>query len=118
VCDENGNQHPRRTTQAGGTRPHSDAFRRPRPNADHRSLCREQIARAHRERHLPVERHRPQHRVYRHLDELEELGVITAVDAGPNNRYTLNDDSEIATRLWELEGLTLQRLLDIEDSDE
>jgi len=56
--------------------------------------------------------------VYRHLDELEELGVITAVDAGPNNRYTLNDDSEIATRLWELEGLTLQRLLDIEDSDE
>jgi len=56
--------------------------------------------------------------VYRHLDNLEELEIITAVDAGPNNRYTLNDNSEIATRLWELEGLTLKRLLKVEESNE
>jgi DNA-binding transcriptional ArsR family regulator len=50
--------------------------------------------------------------VYRHLEELEELDIIEAVDAGGRTRYTLNEDSEIATRLWELEGLTLKKLLE------
>ena len=55
--------------------------------------------------------------VYRHLNDLEELGIIQRVNGEGNQRYTLNEDSEIATRLWELEGLTLKRLLDIENDE-
>jgi DNA-binding transcriptional ArsR family regulator len=53
--------------------------------------------------------------VYRHLEDLEELGIIEKLDSGGQTRYTLNEESEIATRLWELEGLTLKKLLETND---
>lgn len=46
---------------------------------------------------------------------LENLDIIEELDGGGLTRYTLNEDSEIATRLWELKGLTLRRLLEIDD---
>lgn len=54
--------------------------------------------------------------VYRHLEDLEELGLIIKTGAA-NERYALNRDSDIADLLRKLEGVTLQRLLKIE-SDE
>ena len=56
--------------------------------------------------------------VYRHIDELEELGVIEktrTMGDGHSKRYQLNDDSEIAELLYKLEGVTLRRLLEIDE---
>ncbi|ELY96637.1 hypothetical protein C482_15453 [Natrialba chahannaoensis JCM 10990] len=51
--------------------------------------------------------------VYDHLNKLEKLGVVKSVDTGQANRYT-TADSEVAEKLYELNGVTLQRLLDSE----
>jgi DNA-binding transcriptional ArsR family regulator len=47
--------------------------------------------------------------VYEHIDDLEDLGVIESYDDEGQTRYTLAD-SDVASKLWELDGLTLQRL--------
>lgn len=55
--------------------------------------------------------------VYRHLDELERLGVIEHsrdVQAGHSSMYQLNEDSDIAELLYKLEGVTLKRLLEVD----
>lgn len=55
--------------------------------------------------------------VYRHLEDLEELGVIAHMrdtQAGHSARYQLNDDSEISELLFKLEGVTLRRLLELD----
>lgn len=52
--------------------------------------------------------------VYRHLEELEELGLIVKMGSG-NERYALNRDSDIAELLWQLEGVALQKLLEQND---
>jgi len=57
--------------------------------------------------------------VYDHIDWLVELGVVAeARETAQGTRYTLNEDSEIATKLYKLDGLVLQRLLDMEDKVE
>lgn len=59
--------------------------------------------------------------VYDHLDELQELGVVEHTRDtrdGHSKRYELNEESEIGERLYELEGLTLQRLLERRDDVE
>ncbi|WP_081655458.1 helix-turn-helix domain-containing protein [Halopiger goleimassiliensis] len=52
--------------------------------------------------------------VYEYLDEFESLGIVESIEAGQGSRYT-TADSEIATKLYELNGVTLQKLLDIEE---
>jgi len=54
--------------------------------------------------------------VYRHLDELQELGIIVKTGSG-NERYALNRDNDIAELLWQLEGVTLQKLLEVDQSE-
>lgn len=56
--------------------------------------------------------------VYRHLEELEELGIIEetrSTSDGHSTRYQLDEDSEMAEYLYKLDGVTLQRLLDLDD---
>jgi DNA-binding transcriptional ArsR family regulator len=54
--------------------------------------------------------------VYDHLDDFLELGVVEATrETGPSTRYQLAADSEIATTLYELDGLVLQRLYELDD---
>lgn len=57
--------------------------------------------------------------VYDHLEDLERLGVVehTRTEADYSPRYRLAEDSAVATKLHELEGVTLQRLLGVEDGD-
>jgi len=50
--------------------------------------------------------------VYQHLEDLEERGVMVGVDGGRGTRYTANEDSQIHQKLYELNGVTLQDLLD------
>jgi Fe2+ or Zn2+ uptake regulation protein len=53
--------------------------------------------------------------VYDHLDELLELGVIKesrATNDGHSTLYQLNDDSDIAELCYQLEGITLRKLLE------
>lgn len=55
--------------------------------------------------------------VYDHIDELTELGVIEHTrdtQAGHSPRFTLNEDSDIGELLYQLEGVTLRRLLEID----
>lgn len=55
--------------------------------------------------------------VYDHLDELERLSVIEHTrdtQAGHSERYQLNEESEIAEHLYQLEGVTLRRLLELD----
>lgn len=55
--------------------------------------------------------------VYRHLEDLKELGVIVHTrdtGDGHSSRYQLNDDNDIAKLLFKLEGVTLRRLLEID----
>ena len=54
--------------------------------------------------------------VYDHLDRLVQLGVIEDTrETGPGTRYQLSDESEIAQKLYELDGLVLRRLLELDD---
>ena len=55
--------------------------------------------------------------VYAYLDEFLALGVIEetrTTRAGHSTRYELDEESEIAETLYELEGLTLRRLLELD----
>lgn len=53
--------------------------------------------------------------VYDHLDPLLELGVVEETrETGPSPRYQLSD-GPIGTRLYELDGVVLQRLLEDEE---
>ena len=56
--------------------------------------------------------------VYRHIEDLQELGVVEAVGTGRSERYTLNSDSDLAELLWKVEGVALQQLLEIEQDEE
>ena len=54
--------------------------------------------------------------VYGHLDDLVELGIVTETrETGPSTRYQLDGDDEIAELLYQLDGLVLKRLLEIDD---
>ncbi len=55
--------------------------------------------------------------VYRHIEDLQALGVVEHARDGRDGhspRYQLNDDSEVATLLYRLEGATLRRLLEMD----
>jgi len=53
--------------------------------------------------------------VYDHLDRLVELGIVVETrDTGPSTRYQLNGESDIAETLYRLDGLTLQKLLELD----
>ena len=57
--------------------------------------------------------------VYDHLDALLELGVVEHTrdtQAGHSPRYQLDEESEIATKLYKLEGVTLRRLLELNEN--
>ncbi|USZ66705.1 winged helix-turn-helix domain-containing protein [Halorussus salilacus] len=55
--------------------------------------------------------------VYDHLDDLQELGVVEHTrDVGGSPMYQLNEDSDIAEELVRLEGVTLSRLFEMDDS--
>ena len=54
--------------------------------------------------------------VYDHLDDLIKLGIVTETrETGPSTRYQLDGDNEIAELLYQLDGLVLKRLLEIDD---
>ena len=53
--------------------------------------------------------------VYNHLNTLEKLGVIEHtrdIENGHSSLYQLNGDSQIAELCYQLDGVTLQKLLD------
>lgn len=55
--------------------------------------------------------------VYDHLDDLLELGVVEetrTTNDGHSTLFQLNADSDIAELCYELEGITLKRLLEID----
>lgn len=57
--------------------------------------------------------------VYDHLDAFVELGVIErsrTTGDGYSERFQLDEDSDIAEKLYELEGVTLRRLLERDGS--
>lgn len=57
--------------------------------------------------------------VYDHLDVFVDLGVIEksrTTGDGYSERFQLDEDSEIAEKLHELEGVTLRRLLERDGS--
>jgi len=57
--------------------------------------------------------------VYDHLSALVDLGVIEITRTtgdGYSERFQLHEDSEIAQKLYELEGVTLRRLLEMDEA--
>ena len=53
--------------------------------------------------------------VYDHLDDLVELGIVQETrETGPSTRYQLDNDNEIAELLYQLDGLVLKRLLEMD----
>lgn len=53
--------------------------------------------------------------VYDHIDDLLAVNVIEETrETGRSTRYQLNEDSDIAQALYELDGLVLQRLLELD----
>ena len=53
--------------------------------------------------------------VYDHLDDLVELGIVKETrETGPSTRYQLDTDDEIAELLYQLDGLVLKRLLEMD----
>ncbi|WP_247005106.1 winged helix-turn-helix domain-containing protein [Halosolutus gelatinilyticus] len=53
--------------------------------------------------------------VYDHLDYLEGLEIIKETrETGPSTRYQLNEESEIAEKLYQLDGLVLRKLLELD----
>ena len=53
--------------------------------------------------------------VYDHLDDLVELGIVKETrETGPSTRYQLDNDNEIAELLYQLDGLVLKRLLEMD----
>jgi Fe2+ or Zn2+ uptake regulation protein len=54
--------------------------------------------------------------VYDHLDDLQDLGVIEHTrDVGGSPMYEINNESEIAQELVRLEGVTLNRLFEMDE---
>jgi len=54
--------------------------------------------------------------VYDHLGDLQDLGVIEHTrDVGGSPMYQLNEDSKIAEELVRLEGVTLNRLFEMDE---
>ena len=54
--------------------------------------------------------------VYDHLDDLVELGIVKETrETGPSTRYQFDSNNEIAELLYQLDGLVLKRLLEIDD---
>lgn len=51
--------------------------------------------------------------VYEHIDDLVEVDAVEAVDAGARTRYR-TADSPVAEKCYELNGSTLERLLEVE----
>jgi Fe2+ or Zn2+ uptake regulation protein len=57
--------------------------------------------------------------VYRHIEDLEALGIVKHVrytNDGHSARYQLNEDNDIAHLLYQLEGTTLRRLLELDSN--
>ena len=53
--------------------------------------------------------------VYDHLGDLIELGIVKETrETGPSTRYQLDNDDEIAELLYQLDGLVLKRLLEMD----
>lgn len=53
--------------------------------------------------------------VYDHLEDFVELGIVEKTrETGPSPRYQLDMENEIAQRLYELDGLVLESLLEAE----
>lgn len=53
--------------------------------------------------------------VYKHIEPLENLGVVTSTrNLGAGQRYQLNDETQLGALLYQLEGVALQRLLDVD----
>ena len=53
--------------------------------------------------------------VYDHLDDLVELGIVEETrETGPSSRYQLDKEDEIAELLYQLDGLVLKRLLEMD----
>ena len=53
--------------------------------------------------------------VYDHLDDLVELGIVQETrETGPSTRYQLDNDDEISELLYQLDGLVLKRLLEMD----
>lgn len=58
--------------------------------------------------------------VYEHLEDLAALDVIEHTrntKDGRSERFRLNEDSDVAGVLYELEGVTLRRLLELDGVD-
>ena len=55
---------------------------------------------------------------YGHIDKLEALGVVESRDVAQGQRYRYADDSPVAEKLYELNGVTLQRRHEIRDDIE
>nr|WP_276299640.1 winged helix-turn-helix domain-containing protein [Halorussus sp. DT80] len=54
--------------------------------------------------------------VYDNLDDLQELGVVEHTrDVGGSPMYQLNENNEIAEELVRLEGVTLNRLFEMDE---
>lgn len=54
--------------------------------------------------------------VYDHLDDLRELGVVEHTrDVGGSPMYQLNENSDVSAELVRLEGVTLNRLLEMDE---
>jgi len=47
--------------------------------------------------------------VYEHVEDLEALGAVDEREATQGTRYTLGE-ADIGQKVWELEGVTLQRI--------
>lgn len=54
---------------------------------------------------------------YEHIDSVAELGVVDEREVSQGTRYSYNTDSEVAQKLYELNGATLQRLLDSREGE-
>lgn len=53
--------------------------------------------------------------VYDHLDDFVDLGIVENTrKTGVSERYQLNMENEVAEKLYQLDGVTLQALLDHE----
>ncbi|PSP50104.1 hypothetical protein BRC67_09965 [Halobacteriales archaeon QH_3_68_24] len=53
--------------------------------------------------------------VYEHIEDFERWGIVRSADAAQGRRYAYAEDSEVAQRLYELDGLMLKQLLDADD---
>ena len=55
---------------------------------------------------------------YDHIDDLAELGVVREREVSQGKRYAYNTDSDVARKLYELNGATLRRRQELRDDVE